>query len=284
MPVFRVWAQTIPLLGVFIGIAVLHQIFCIRTLPFKEIIENPVVAILIIVIVMGVRPSLYNETRYSYFIFPLLLCIAIMSVSRIVEAVKRFGPRRKLPYEGLAIATCISLFAMSEDFHAFHICNIHSDVISFRIDKYDKFSNHWYPRWDFKSVANLLNDQVSRKSVIILSRDVDTLGFYLEKNYVLYWPRDSADFAGVSRDAGTRELWSGKKMISTNSEIIEIAEAAQEVWLVFYPMWRNWDLDPESVWPGRVQNVVVSTPGLDKRIEVLKIEIKPAMIGGNIKK
>ena len=43
---------------------------------------------------------------------------------------------------------------MSEDFNAFHLANLNSDIIAFRTGTYEKFASHWYSRWDFQHPQN----------------------------------------------------------------------------------------------------------------------------------
>jgi len=276
MPVLRTWADEVPVLAAFLGLAVAYQIFCIRKLSLTRIARDPVIPIVLVVIAMGVRKSLYLETRYSHYIYPLLLCVALFSAIRLGEILKRRLIKRETLSKSFAIAFCLLAFGVSEDFNPFHLLHLNSDIIAFRTGKYDRFSSHWYQRWDFKQVAELLDADTSETSRIILSREVDTIAFYLDKEFIFYWAKDSDDYTGVSREHGTREVRSGKPMISTIQEVMDLAQSAKSVWLVFYPEWRTWELNPETVWPGRVKNVEVYKPGRDKRIEVWKIELRGA--------
>lgn len=76
----------------------------------------------------------------------------------------------------------------------------------------------------------------------------------------------------MCRERGTRELWSGRRLLSTFDDMKEYTQKAKSVWLVLYPGWGS--LDPVALWPGRVKSVDVCKPGADKRIEVWKIELR----------
>lgn len=283
LPVIHTWANRVPVLSLLVGGAVVHQLLLVRKSALSCLVMNPVVPVLITIVFMGVRPSLYHETRYSHFLYPLLLCIVLLSASRLGETLKHLFKRSGRASVPVAIVITLVAFGASEDFNIFHLAHINSDIVTFRSGIYERFSRHWYPRWDSLRPAELVNAAESDGSVVIVSNEVDYIGFYLKKDYILYWPREADDYGIVSRESGTRELWSNKRMISSNKELINLTEKIQYVWLVFYPDWRSWKLDPEETWPGRVKNVQTYRPGRDKRIEVWKIELKPATIG-NISK
>ena len=251
-----------------------HQIISIRKLPLKVIVRHPVIPIVISVFVIGFEPPAAYETRYCYFLYPLALCVGLLSARQVEEMLKRHFIRCENISRGLGITLCLFAFSMSEDFNAFHLANLNSDAIMFRTGGYEKFSNHWYPRWDFRQPAKLVNTASPETSRIVVSCDVDTIGFYLDKEFAIYFPRDRFDYSIISREKGTRELWSGKRMISTIKEVMEFTEKAESVWLVLYPEWGALKLDPENVWPSRVRSIEVYKPGRDKRIEVWKIEMK----------
>jgi hypothetical protein len=276
MPVLRTWVDRVPVLATFLGVAAIYQILSIRKLSLTSIIRQPVILISLVVIAMGVSKSLYLEMRYSYFLYPLMLCVALLSANRVGKILERRLIKRETLSKSFAIALCLIVFGLSEEFNSFHLLNLNSDIIAFRMGNYDRFPSHWYQRWDFKGVAEFLDANTSENSMIILSREVDTMAFYLKKEFIFYWDRDSDDYTIVSRDCGTRELWSGKPMISTTQEVIDLAQSAKSVWLVFYPEWRTWQLNPETVWPERVKSVEVYKPGRDKRVEVWEIDLKGA--------
>ncbi|MBW2662028.1 MAG: hypothetical protein JRD93_08605 [Deltaproteobacteria bacterium] len=174
----------------------------------------------------------------------------------------------------MAIALCLLAFSMSEDFNAFHLMHLKSDTVAYRMGRYERFEKHWYPRWDFERPAKLVNEAVSDGSKIVVSWQVNTVGYYLKPEFAVYWPMENVSFASISRDGGTRELWSGKPLLSTTEELIEFTQKADKVWLVVLGKNDSLKLDPEMVWPGRIKNVEVFTPGRDKRIEVWKIELR----------
>lgn len=274
LPVINKWADTLPILGFCLGLAVVHQVIRIRKSSLEVIAKNLATPIVITVVLLGVQPPNFFETRYVYFLYPLALCVALLSAGQVVEVLRRYFTKPKSVTKFIVIGLCLIGFSLTEDFDTFHLTHANSDAVAFRTEKYERFSTHWYQRWDFERPAEFLNKAVSDGDTVIVSCDVDTLGFYLPRKYMIYFPRDGADYAVVSRNRGTRELWSGKPMISSIQEVIDLTQTSERVWLVLYPGWGSLKLDPEAVWPGRVKNVQVFTPGRDKRVEVWKIALK----------
>lgn len=273
-PVFRAWADSVPVLGSLLGVAAAWQIACIRKLSLASIVKNPVIPIVIVVIVMGFRPPFYIETRYSQFLYPLALCVGLLFAGHVGEIARRRYNFNEGFSTGMAIALCLFAFSMSEDFNAFHLVHLKSDTVAYRMGRYERFEKHWYPRWDFERPAKLVNEAASDGSRIVVSWHVNTVGYYLKPEFAMYWPREVAYFAAISRAGGTRELWSGKRLLSTIEELIEFTKKADNVWLVVLGKNDSLKLDPEMVWPGRVQDVEVFRPGRDERIEVWRIELR----------
>ncbi len=274
LPVINKWARTLPILGFCLGLAVVYQIIRIRKSTLEVILKNPAIPVVVVVVLMGVQPPNFFETRYMYFLYPLVLCVALLSAGQVAEALGRYFTKSKRITKYIIIGLCLFGFSLTEDFDTFHLCHANSDAVAYRTGKYERFSDHWYQRWDFEWPAEFLNRATYDGDTIIVSRDVDTLGFYLSREYTIYFPRDAADYEVVSRDRGTRELWSGKPMISSIPEVIDLARNSKRVWLALYPGWGSLKLDPESVWPGQVKDVQVFIPGRDRRVEVWKIEIR----------
>jgi hypothetical protein len=262
------------MVGCFLGAAIVHQVIRTRKLPMEVIVRNPVIPILFVIVALGVSPPKYYETRYSYFMYPLALCGGLLSAVALREVLRRRFFKETCASDILMIALCGVPFFFSEDYNAAVLTQASSDSIAFRTGRYERLSRHWYERWDFKRPAELVNAEATAGSKIIVSRDVDTTGFYLDKEFVVYFPWEAHDFTAVSRDRGKRELWSNNRMISTTREIMDETQHAETIWLILYPKWNSLKIDPYAIWPGRVKNVEVFTPGRDGRIEVWRVELE----------
>lgn len=274
-PVFRAWAGAMPLMGFFLALAMAWQVFSIRRLSLASIVKHPITPILVIVFIMGLKPPLYTVTRYSHFLYPLALCIGLLSAAQIGEILRDRFIRNEKVSKFYAIFLTLLAFTVSEDFNAYHITHLQSDEIVFRMGKYEKFSQHWYPRLDFQKPAELVDMGYSQQSKIIVSSYVNTIGAYLKSDFAFYWPQSDARFNLISRAGGTRELWSGARLLSHAEDLIEYTKDADIIWLVSLKDERDpLRIFPEMLWPNYVKSVDVFAPGRDKRIEVWKISLK----------
>jgi len=271
IPVINVWAQQIPVLGCFLGVTLVWQIIYIRKMALGSLVRNPVVPIVIIVLAFGVFLPFEFETRYCYFIYPLGLCVVVLSAIQLGEKLRQRFIMKETIANGLVAAMCLLIFAASEDFNTFHLFNLNSDSVAYRTGRYERYSRHWYERWDFRKPAELVNEAASMGSRIVVMGNANTAAVYLKPEFAVYWDREDVRFPDISREGGTKELWSDKQLLNTIEDVKDYTQNAESVWLLLYPGWGS--LDPDAIWCGRVRKVEVYKPGRDRRVEVWKIQL-----------
>jgi hypothetical protein len=277
-PIIKAWAENIPILGFLLGLSIVWQVLRLRHLPIESIVKNPVVPVLLVVILFGLNTPELIRTRYSHFLFPLLICIGLLSADQLGAILKRHHAAvRKFPT--VMFAVCLLIFMVSEEFNLLHLMHLNSPDVAFRTNKYSRFSLHWYPRMDYRRPAELVNTEVSGAAKIIITGRALGAAAYMNNDFAVYWHRGGAAFPAISREGGTRELWSDRRLLSTNEEVIEHAKEADHVWLISYPGWDS--LDPKALWRDRVQRIDIFKPGLDKRIEVWRIQLKNIKVAAN---
>ena len=275
LPVLRVFSREMPILGLFILVSIIAQVFFIRHQPINSILKNPVILILLFILIFGLRPTYIQRTRFSYFIFPLAICLGIMSLYRIsyyFNSLKKKGFTFNLSYFTSIIIICI--FISSGDFDLHHVFDPTADDISYRTGKYESYKHHWYHRYDFRGAATALNSTDIEDCKIIVSFTTNTVSFYLKKPHAIFWPRKSSNFRGISRNNGLTELWSNMRLLSTTEELEDFIRDEKSVCLVVLA-----NRDPLSLWleeigPERIENVETITAGRDNRINIIKAELK----------
>lgn len=268
-PIIKAWAESIPVLGVLLAAALAAQLLRSARGPVATLVKNPVIPVIMVLLVFGFDPPELVRTRYSYFLFPLMLCIGLLSACQLGEFFNhRFAAHRRLPNLGIVI--CVLLFAASEEFNLSHWLNLNSPAVAFRTGAFERFSSHWYPRMDCRRPAELVNAEASSGSRVIITGRALAAAAYLQKDFAVFWHREGAAFPAISREGGTRELWSDRYLLGTNEEVMEHTQHAEEIWLVSHAGWDS--LDPKALWPDRALRMEVFRPGLDKRIEVWRIK------------
>jgi hypothetical protein len=273
-PIILAFADNIPILGFLLGLSIVGQLFFIRKLSFVSIVMNPVIPIVIILLIIGFKQPLYVRTRYVYFLYPMALCVALLSANQIKENIRyRFRLNQGIS-TAVAIVLCFVLFFLSEDFNTYYLKNTSSDTVSYRTGRFEKYMSHWYPRIDFQLPAEFINSTASDSSRIILAFNVNTAAAYLKRDFAIYWPIDYNTFPSISRKGGTRDLWSGCRLLGTIEDVADYTRRTNTVWLMTLGRGDPAKFNPDILWPARVLSVEEFIPGRDERIIVWEIKLK----------
>ncbi len=117
--------------------------------------------ILSILMVMFIN-TVYNDTRYTFFIFPVLLMLVLFSIKEFIGSIVK----KETVNNTIFIFTVIIFLFASEDFNPYHIWNIDSKEVNFRTIYTDAEEGHYYWRSDVRGVANIINKKL--KKVMLL--------------------------------------------------------------------------------------------------------------------
>jgi hypothetical protein len=274
MPVFRAWAYNMPILGIALGLAIVWQIIRIRKRELGAVLCNPVLPILIVITTYGFFPPIYSTTRYSYFLYPLLLCVFLLSCYQIGNLIsKRLGIRKTISH-GFVLSGILILFFISEDFNISHILNLRSEEVHYRMGRFERYSLHWYTRRDYLRPAEMVNKYRTDNDRVIVSSSIITVSAYLNDGFAVFCPREDVIFPLISREKGTLEIWSNHRLLSTSDDVMEYTFDADTVWLIVLDEVNSEYLDPDLLWPDRIKSLESFKPGYDKRIKVLRIDLK----------
>jgi hypothetical protein len=272
-PVFVAWAADLPVLGALLCLALTWQILSIRKQSLGAIVQSPAVSIVAVLLAFGIEPPKYVATRYSQFLYPLALCIGLLAVGYIWESARRRGLGKRIANTG-AFACCLLAFGVSEDFNASHLMHLNSDAVAYRTGEYERFYRHWYPRMDFERPAEMVNAGAVGGDKIIVSHFMHAAAAYVKPEFAMWWPQDKSTFTDISRDGGKREIWSGRRILSSVEDIIGYTRETTRVWLILKVEDDSLQPDPQRWWPGRVKAVETFVPGRDGRAAVMRIDLK----------
>lgn len=179
---------------------------------------------------VGLVNSQYIETRYFFFLYPLLILVVTTGVQKILKCFlkKKFS----LLIYGL---TVVSAFVVSEDFNIHHLTNIDSKRVNYRLNylEHDRFylAKHFMLRRDYKSPSEYINMHSSEDDIIV-SR-LPQVYHYLDRLDYSYLPFFYTEFKAASCDGGTRHRWTNKPLIYQESSLRQLIENAEgNVWIV----------------------------------------------------
>lgn len=261
VPIVRPWSRTAPLLGVLLGAGVLgHGLLSLRE-PWPNVLLAPGVMVSLVIAAIGVLPSSYTSTRYVFFLAPVAFTAVAVVVERgVTRAFRDRSARRWAPATAILI-----LFAVTEDQNLGYYGSVDSAAVRFRLPPFDRYGDLWYQRRDYRSPAVYV-DTAAAPGARVIAAGVPVVSWYLDREHAVYLDRADRRFVDVARERGTRELWSGRRLLSTPAEVRTWLNGAAEAWVI-RPVQAAHPLDLPV--PGRTVAPVYRS--VDGRIEVLRL-------------
>lgn len=158
----------------------------------------------------------YFKTRYFFFLHPLIIILDFSIIFVFLDEYFSLKWLRRLIF----IIVGIMILFFSEDFDLNHVYNIDSEKINFRQGMNRMQKDHYYPRWDVRTPAEIINKNVQKDDIVIVTEQINE--FYLKKQDYMYEDSRAIDFSGVSILNGTKERWTNSKLIYNNLKFIDL--------------------------------------------------------------
>jgi hypothetical protein len=222
--VFKPWLRTVPVLSASLFVAFAYWCWrCIaadRTRPDAAALLVSVTIVLVLAV--GATPTDRIETRYTFFLYPLLIVLAVGAQLRFV------GTHGKVRIPALVTA-CVPLlcFAATEDFQPQHVRDVDSARVNYRVGMSAHRVEHYYPRNDIRGVAQWLATQVQPGDVVVTG--IPSLDEYYGKiDYFFLDDADNRYEAYVCPD-GRTERWSNRPVLYTADALKPILAARHRV-------------------------------------------------------
>ena len=254
---------------VIFGYILFSLLYLIYTLSFygknsKYALRIVVIISVISMCILGIVNTTYYSTRYSFFLYPLLILVFSYVVKDILDTL---GGLRYRP----AIFFCLTLFVffISDDFDLNHLANIGSPEINFRKD-FDKHRlTHFYQRVDFRSPSYFINDNVGPNDIVISTMQPPS--HYLNNLDYVFLSAKSGKFSGVSILNGTKEFWTSSRLIYKYNDLMHLINSSlNNIWIIEYTEKYPWRNEDERKISKRFSKYEVYT-SVDGSVRVLKI-------------
>lgn len=210
----------------------------------------------------------YYETRYTFFLYPVLLLVVTVSLQRLAHLIARDGKAYRISLTGLVMAFML----LSEDFGIEHAWKIDSQNTLYRM-AYDRArQTQYYPRRDVWTPAKFVNDNMKVGDIVV--NMTKAVPYYLRQIDYVYVNHKSRRFRGIVGCGGKKELWSNTNLIYKRNELFELLQNAEStIWLIVYSK----PLGEHSEAGKRIQDLFTRNrvfQSVDGRIEVYKITPK----------
>jgi hypothetical protein len=217
IPVFTLFALGTLSYGLFYSIKKNLQ-FLNQRLLFLTIILCSLMVMLI--------STNYNDTRYTFFLFPIVLMLILISVNTLIDSIIKKGLKSKIIF----IFTILIFLFVSEDFSFYHILNIDKREVNFRTIYNEDREAHYFWRSDVEAVAKIINKEAKEDDIIIVNDG--NIAYYLKRTDYFLEDYRTYEFDGVSIEKGVRERWTSLPLIYKISDFIKIREESKStVWL-----------------------------------------------------
>lgn len=274
-PVLRVWRQELPIIVLLGTGALFYQLITRLKDPLVQLLQNPTMFLVYIIGCFGILQSAMSETRYLFFVYPVIWCVIGLSLQESMGVIlSRWTKIGQGARKMLVAFSCLVVFGCTADFNPTHLLNVGSMDARFRMNQYEQFSSTWYARWDYETPALFVNRlptfEDTDKIIVVKNPPIS---YYLQKDHAVYLARDSHQFTNVSREKGTIDLWSNRRLLSVKEDVQEFTRYATIVWLI-RPVQEKFQYIPiNDVWNGRLLHVSREMVSLDQRIEVMRVTL-----------
>jgi hypothetical protein len=216
------WARAVPTLAFVMMIGLVAAVVHVTRARAAEALsaERALLALVLCLLVaacMSHPPRL--ETRYTFFLYPLVIALAVGVLWSFVAA--------RLQRRGLANAVAgalaFGIFVPTEDFDVHHL--LHIDDPHIYADISPNLAAHYVPHGDALALVRWLEAHVVPGRDVVIAGTPVVDFYYPNVAYFFYDPRDPM-FRQSSCRRGTLERWSNKPLLDT-AEAVKAAVPAQ---------------------------------------------------------
>ncbi|MGP0593592.1 ArnT family glycosyltransferase [Nitrospira sp. T9] len=229
------------------------------------------------ILILGVINTMYNSTRYSFFLYPLILLLwfegALAGKSWLDHTLSPNAILGKVP-KFAVVLLAFGLLLCSEDFSFAHIMNIGKAEVNFRMNVSEEVSVHYYQRSDVRGPADYINEAWKPGDLIVNA--VPSSSFYLTHENYIFYDDQSSLFRENSQAQGTKDRWGN--LILHNKDTVQKAVQGRKgaVWILATPRYQmmltEW---VQEALGNNVSGIYSTNPGRDKRIQVITVVRNP---------
>jgi len=269
---FSQWMHAMPLLTAVIFLSFLAILWFEGKKLIAELLRHPLVILPVFLGFCGVVNPLQSTTRYSFFLFPVVLISVVWAIYYLT------GRFKLLQRDATGWTTALFLipFALSNDFSPSHLFRIASYEVSYRTGPFRQFQPHWYYRHDFKSAADYVNSVSKPNEPLVISGRSSILIPHLNRPFVTYYPSWNLNLIQISRMNGTIHKWSSAPLYSSPEDLRKISKNETTVWLARRRDPGNLprDFTIEEVWARRLVGYESAFVSPDNHVEIIKISLQ----------
>ncbi|MEP6546184.1 MAG: glycosyltransferase family 39 protein [Gammaproteobacteria bacterium] len=227
--VVRPWARTLPVLTAAVGLAVLY--WCGRTELADDAPQSAAVLLTVLCLMalaVGSSSPERVETRYTFFLYPPLIALAVSAVLSATRASTRHGLKL-----AAAAALPLACFAATEDFQPRHLVNVDTAVVTFRVGMSPARAAHYYPRNDMRIVAGWLHAHGAEGDIVVSG--IANLDQYYHGFDYFYLDDDDPRYDAYVCPRGGTERWTNHPVLYTVHSLEPLVASGRRVLVLVWP-------------------------------------------------
>jgi hypothetical protein len=238
--VARPWFQAIPITTSVMSALLIPLLWIIlrpRSKPSEQFtpIRYLFTILAILLLLVGLLNQPYHISRYTYFLYPVILLLASAS---FVWLAQRVGGRFPRNVQGIIVGG-LALLLLTEDFGAEHLLGINEPDVRYRLRYGENLAGHFYKRWDFRGSAQFVNDRLDAHDRVLVFHQ--PLPRYLDRTDGIFLRRGSTNHSLVWGCGGTKDLWSNAPLLDEDHEVFGIIQQSQAAtWLIMHTPHYRW--------------------------------------------
>jgi hypothetical protein len=224
------WARAVPMLAFVVLIGLVAAVIRVTRTPKSEPLtaERALLALVLCLLVaacMSHPPRL--ETRYTFFLYPLVIVLAVGVLWSFVAArVRQAGLAN-----AVAAVLAFGIFVPTEDFDVHHLLHIDDPEVYAGISP--NLAAHFVPHGDTMPLVRWLDAHVvPGRDVVIAGTPV--LDFYYPNVAYFFYDERDPMFRQSSCSRGTVERWSNKPMVYTVEALKSIVPVQGRAFIVVF--------------------------------------------------
>jgi hypothetical protein len=219
--------------------------------------------VLVLVLVAGCVPTDRTETRYTFFLYPLLVVLAVGCVCALAERRRSFAP-------AVAIVCVLACFAISGDFRPSHLLHVDSPAMNFRVGMSAARADHYYIRNDVRGVAQWLRANVKPEDLVI--DGIPNLDPYYHDFEYFYLGLDEDRYDAYICADGKTERWTGHPVLHGVQALKAVIVPGRPAYVTVYH-----DVEPQLRRAAASEGWVLTRAwtAVDQQTDILRIEAVP---------
>jgi len=176
---------------------------------------------------VGGSPSASGETRYAFFLYPVIILLGLVGGSTAIASL--LGRRGRTAAAGLL---CLAWLG-AEDFSLQHRARIDSASVNSRVGLGGARLRHYYPRFDYRGVSDYVDAQAQPSDLVITS--MLPAAWYLDRLDYVYMDERDPRFPQQSCRGGRMHVWSGRPLVHNMQGLQDVITQSGVAWMIASP-------------------------------------------------